>query len=69
MRKLRSRLAELERVSDTQAVIVVFGRAGETSDQAIKREIAVGKFTEADRANRLTIVVTTFGTRGSESDM
>ena len=50
----------LERVSDTQSVIVVFSRVGETSEQAIEREMAVGRFTETERASRLIIVVSTF---------
>jgi hypothetical protein len=59
-RSIRSRIAELERVSNSHGLIVVCSRVGETSEQAIEREIAAGKFTEIDRANRLIVVLATF---------
>ena len=56
-RSLRRRLDDLERSSTSRAFICVFKRDGETSEEAIDREIAEGKFTERDRANRLTVVM------------
>jgi hypothetical protein len=59
-RSICSRLTELERGSTAHELIVVCSRVDETSEQAIEREIAAGKFTEIDRANRLIVVLTTF---------
>jgi hypothetical protein len=67
-RSIRSRLADLERGSKSHGPIVVCSRVDETSGQAIERGIAEGSLTEADRANRLIVVVRTFASGFGASD-
>ena len=55
-KNIRSRLDDLERGNKSHGTILVFRRDDETREQAIQREIAEGKFTEEDRANRPIIV-------------
>ena len=62
-KSIRGRFVELERGRNLHEIIVVCSRVDETSDQAIKREIAAGKFTKADRDNRLIVVITGLGKR------
>jgi hypothetical protein len=55
-KSMKKRLDDLERGSTSHGMIIVFSLGDETDEEAILREIAEGKFTEEDRANRPIIV-------------
>ena len=57
VQSINKRVGQIERSTGKDGFILVYKRDGETADEAIEREIAAGRFTERDRANRLVVVL------------